>query len=169
MRRVVTVAISFGLVALCAVALSQTVLAADDSAKTKKTDAPANRVVVMYFHRVPGCPTCQRMRGYTQEAVNGAFAKELKDGKVELRYIDFEDEKNATLTKGYKVSGPSLIMARVAGNKVAEYKRLTEMWSKVGDKDEFLKYVRDNVAAYQKSNSKTAMKRDADGAARSTN
>lgn len=168
MRRV-AIASVFGAFALCVLALSQTVSAADDSAKTAKTDTPANRVVVMYFHRVPGCPTCQKMRGYTQEAVKGAFAKEIKDGKVELHYINFEDQKNATLTKGYKVSGPSLIVARVAGNKVAEYKSLTEMWSKVGDKDEFLKYVRDNVTAYQKSGSKTAMKQDADSAAQRTN
>ena len=113
-------------------------------------DAPPDRVVVMYFHRVPGCPTCQKMRGYTQEAVNGAFAQELKDGKVELHFIAFEDPKNAALTKGYKVSGPSLIVARVAGNKIAEYKSLTEMWSKVGDKQAFVDYVQNNVKDYQK-------------------
>ena len=51
----------------------------------------------------------------------------------------------------------------MVGNKVKEYKNLTEIWTKNRDKDEFLKYVRDNVAAYQKSESKTAMKREADG------
>ena len=58
--------------------------------------------------------------------------------------------KTRQLTKGYKVGGPTLIVAQVVGNKVKEYKNLTDIWAKNRDKDEFLKYVRDNVAAYQK-------------------
>jgi ABC-type glycerol-3-phosphate transport system substrate-binding protein len=140
MRR--TIVVLLAALALAAVAsLTQPAFAAD---------APSDRVVVMYFHRVPGCPTCQKMRAYTKEAVEGAFAQQIKDGKVELHYIAFEDQKNAALTKGYKVSGPSLIVARVTGNKVAEYKNLTEMWSKVGDKQAFVEYVQTNVKDYQK-------------------
>ena len=113
-------------------------------------DAPADRVVVMYFHRTQRCPTCLKMGSYSEEAVKGGFAKQIKDGKVEFHYIDFQDEKNAALTKGYKVGGPTLIVARVAGNKVAEYKNLTEIWTKVRDKAAFIDYVQTNVKDYQK-------------------
>ena len=52
MRRIVTATIAFGVVALCVLALSQTAMAADDPAKADKpAAAPADRVVVMYFHR----------------------------------------------------------------------------------------------------------------------
>ena len=170
MRRVVTATVAFGVVALCALALSQTVLAADDPVKADKpAAAPADRVVVMYFHRTQRCPTCLRMGSYSEEAVVKGFAKQIKDGTVEFHYIDFQDEKNAALTKGYKVGGPTLIVAQVVGNKVKEYKNLTEMWAKNRDKDVFLKYVRDNVTAYQKSESKTAMKPEADGSAQRAN
>ena len=54
----------------------------------------------------------------------------------------------------------------MVGNKVKEYKNLTEIWTKNRDKDEFLKYVRDNVVGYQKAESKTAMKREAEGSAK---
>ena len=143
MRRVVTATIALGIVALCAIALSQTVLAADASAKAT---TPADRVVVMYFHRTQRCPTCLRMGSYSEEAVVNGFAKEIKDGTVEFHYIDFQDENNAVLTNGYKVGGPTLVVAQVVGNKVKEYKNLTEIWTKNRDKDAFLKYVRDNVA-----------------------
>jgi hypothetical protein len=170
MRRVVTATIAFGVVALCALALSQTVLAADAPTKANKpAAAPADRVVVMYFHRTQRCPTCLRMGSYSEEAVVKGFAKQIKDGKVEFHYVDFQDEKNAKLTNGYKVGGPTLIVAQVVGNKVKEYKNLTEIWAKNGDKDVFLKYVRDNITAYQKSDSKTAMKSEADGSAQRTN
>ena len=108
----------FGVVALCALALSQTVLAADDPVKADKPAAtPADRVVVMYFHRTQRCPTCLRMGSYSEEAVKKGFAKQIKDGTVEFHYIDFQDEKNAALTKGYKVGGPTLIVAKWLATK----------------------------------------------------
>jgi hypothetical protein len=104
--------------------------------------------VVMYFHRTHRCPTCLKMGSYSEEAVRGAFPKEIKAGRVEFHYINFEDEKNAELTKAYRVSGPSLIVAKVADGNVAEYKNLKEIWTKVRDKEAFLTYVRDNVRGY---------------------
>ena len=162
MRRVVTAVAVLGVVTLFVSMLSQAVLAAEAST------TPADRVVVMYFHRTQRCPTCLRMGSYSEEAVVKGFAKQIKDRTVEFHYIDFQDEKNAKLTNGYKVGGPTLIVAQVIGNKVKEYKNLTEIWAKNRDKDVFLKYVRDNVAAYQKPESKTAMKPDADVSAQKT-
>lgn len=170
MKRVVTATFVLGIVALCTLALSRTALAAEESGKADKpAAAPADRVVVMYFHRTQRCPTCLRMGSYSEEAVVKGFAKEIKNRTVEFHYVDFQDEKNAALTKGYKVGGPTLIVAQVVGNKVKTYKNLTEIWAKNRDKDVFLKYVRDNVAAYQKSDSQTAMKRGADGSVHRTN
>ena len=141
MKRVVAAVVVFGVVALLASMLSQAVLAAE---------ASTDRVVAMYFHRTQRCPTCLKMGSYSEEAVKSGFAQQIKDGKVEFRYIDFQDEKNAALTKGYKVGGPTLIVARVAGGKVAEYKNLTEIWTKVRDKAAFIEYVQSSVKDYLK-------------------
>ncbi len=121
------------------------------AAAVRAADTPADRVVVMYFHRTHRCPTCLKMGGYSEEAVKSAFADQIKKGKVEFHYIDFQDEKNETLTKGYSITGPTLLVARVAGNKVAEYKNLTEIWSKVHDKAAFLEYVQSNVREYSEA------------------
>ena len=116
----------------------------------RAADAPADRVLAMYFHRTQRCPTCLKMGSYSEEAVVAGFPEQVKDGTVEFHFIDFQAKKNAALAKAYRVSGPTLIVAKIAGNKVAEVKNLTEIWSKVGEKPAFLKYVRDNVAAYRK-------------------
>ncbi len=141
MRRVLNGVFVLGIVAVLASMMPRSVVAAE---------APADRVVVMYFHRTQRCPTCLKMGSYTEEAVKGGFATAIKNGKVEFHYIDFQNQKNEALTKGYKVAGPTLIVARVAGNKVAEYKNLTDMWTKVRDKSAFLDYVQTNVKEYQK-------------------
>jgi hypothetical protein len=113
-------------------------------------DAPKDRVVVMYFHATERCPTCKKMGAYSDEAVKGAYREEIKKGTVSFYFIDYEDEKNEKLVKGYDVAGPALIVAKITDNKVAKYASLEDIWTKVGDKPAFLKYVQDSVAAYRK-------------------
>ena len=110
-------------------------------------DAPKDRVVAMYFHRTERCPTCQKMGSYSEEAVKTAFADEIKKGQVAFHFIDFQDAKNARYTKAYDISGPALIVAKISDNKVASYRNLEDIWSKVGDKPAFLRYVQENVKA----------------------
>jgi hypothetical protein len=145
MRRFIAITFAIVSAALIASLLADVLSAADTPA-----DAPADRVVAMYFHRTIRCPTCLRMGSYTEEAVKGKFAEQLKEGTVEFHFIDFQDKKNDTLTNGYKVSGPALVVAKVEGNKVKEYKNLKDIWTKNTDKPAFIKYVQDNITAYQK-------------------
>jgi thiol-disulfide isomerase/thioredoxin len=164
MRRIAAILAVLSVVAIFTTVLSLAVLAAETTAKADasaaKTDAstkvkanakakapavPADRVVVMYFHRTQRCPTCRKMGGYSEEAVKTGFAKLMKQGKVEFYFINFQDEKNDKIVSGYGIKGPTLIVAKVVANKVAQAKNLDEMWTKVGDKDEFIAYVQGNV------------------------
>jgi hypothetical protein len=153
MRRVVTAIVALGVAAIFVTVASQAVLAGESLAKANasaKAATPADRIVVMYFHRTQRCPTCLKMGGYSEEAVKTGFAQEIKKGRVEFHFVDFQDEKNEALTKGYQVGGPTLIVAKVVNNKVADRKNLTEMWTKVRDKAAFIEYVQSTVKDYQK-------------------
>ena len=77
MKRVVTCVFVLGFVALLASMLPQAVVAAD---------APADRVVVMYFHRIPGCPTCLKMRRLLRGGRQGRVcqANQGRQGRVTL-------------------------------------------------------------------------------------
>ena len=108
---------------------------------------PKDRVVVMYFHRTQRCPTCLKMGSYSEQAVATGFADQVKKGTVEFHYIDFQIKENAAYAKAYKVTGPALIIAKVVGGKVAQFKDLKDIWSNVGDKKAFFKYVQDQVTA----------------------
>lgn len=137
-------------IAACGIVALFASMASDAALAVEASTTPADRVVVMYFHRTQRCPTCRKMGGYTEEAVKKGFTKEIKEGKVEFHFVDFQDPKNEALAKGYQVGGPTLIVAQVVDNKVKDYKSLTEMWAKVGDKDAFIEYVQNNVKDYQK-------------------
>ena len=113
-------------------------------------DTPKDRVVAIYFHRTERCPTCKTMGSYSEEAVKQGFEEQINQGTVAFYFIDFEAAKNAKLAQGYKVDGPTLIVAKIRDNKVKEYRNLDDIWTHVGDKAAFLKYVRENVAEYLK-------------------
>jgi hypothetical protein len=110
---------------------------------------PEDRVVALYFHRTERCPTCRKMGSYTEEAVKTGFAQQLKDRTVQFHYVDFQNKKNAAYTKAYKITGPALVVAKVADNKVVEYKNLKDIWSNVGDKKAFIKYVQAHIKTYR--------------------
>ena len=74
------------------------------------------------------------MGSYSEEAIKTGLAKQVKEGTVEFHYVDFQDKKNAALAKGYKISAPALVVAKVKENKVIEYKDLKDIWTKVGEK-----------------------------------
>ncbi|MFW6171719.1 MAG: nitrophenyl compound nitroreductase subunit ArsF family protein [Planctomycetota bacterium] len=112
--------------------------------------APADRVIVMYFHRTERCPTCLTIGGYCEEAVKRGFPQQLISGTLEFHYIDYQDKKNARLAKAYGVNAPALIVAKVANNKVLKVSQLNDMWTKAREKKAFLEYVRDAVAGYLK-------------------
>ncbi len=142
MKRLVTVSsmFVFAMTAMAFSAGTETALAADP---------PADRVVAMYFHRTQRCPTCLKMGSYSEEAVKSGFPEQLAGGTVAFYYVDFQDKKNAALKKGYGISGPALVVAKIADNKVAEFANLEEIWAKVGDKAAFIEYVQQGVAAYR--------------------
>ena len=153
MRRM---ALPFVMLSMVILGLSHPADAAN--AKQAEVKTPPDRVVVMYFHRTQRCPTCLKMGSYSEEAVKKGFPKEVKKRTVEFHYIDFQDKKNAALTKGYNVSGPALMVVKVEKNKATKVNNLKEIWTKNSDKNVFLKYVRDNVKACQKPQSKTPKK-----------
>lgn len=129
--------------------LGSVVLLAAFAPTAYAADPPSDRVVAMYFHRTKRCPTCLKMGSYSEEAIKKGFAKQVKARSVEFHYVDFQDKKNAALTKGYKISGPALIVAKIEESKVKEYKNLRDIWTKVREKPKFIKYVRDNVELYR--------------------
>ncbi|MBN1854268.1 MAG: hypothetical protein JW829_16180 [Pirellulales bacterium] len=171
MKHVVTVTIGLAFFTLFALVLSQRVSASDTATASGKANikTPTDRVVVMYFHRTQRCPTCLKMGSYSEEAVTKGFANEVKAGTVEFHSIDFQDAKNAAMVKAYKIGGPTLIVLKVEKNKAVAGKNLTEIWTKARDKDVFLKYVQDHIAALQKPLPETARKLETNTSAARTN
>ena len=97
MKRALVCVFAFGLVALLPSLLSQAI-AADE--------VPADRVVVMYFHRTQRCPTCLKMGSYSEEAVKKGFDKEIKAGTVNSTTSTFRTKRTRPLRKATRSPVP---------------------------------------------------------------
>ena len=118
------------------------------SAADKPAAGPSHQVIACYFHRTVRCPTCKRISAYIDESVNTGFAPQMKDGSVKMLMIDFQDAKNQKYTQAYQISGPTLVLMDVQDGKVTSWKPAPKVWSLVGNKDDFFRYVQGEVLGY---------------------
>lgn len=109
---------------------------------------PAHRVLACYFHRTVRCPTCRKISAYIEEAVQTRFAAEIKDGRVSMVLVDFQNPKNKKYTEYFRITGPTLVLMDVHSDKVTAWKPAPKVWSLIGNKAAFLKYVQTEVRGY---------------------
>jgi len=137
-----------GIAGLCLAwlaAVGAPAVGAEKPAAAAKPALPAHRVVAYYFHRTQRCPTCLMVGEYLEESLKTGMARELKDGRVALVFIDFQDPKNKAHTDYYKIAGPTLVLADVRKEKVVGWKPAPKLWSLVGNKEKFSKYVQAEI------------------------
>ena len=115
-----------------------------------ETKIPNDYVRVLYFHRIPGCSTCQTMSKYVYETVLKAYSGDVKNRRIVLRYFNFEDPKNAKLVKTFKITSPSLVIIQGRDGKDIKAKKADKIWSLAGDKEAFMKYVSEEIGKYLK-------------------
>ena len=117
----------------------------------ENAEAPKEYLWVVYFHRVPGCDTCQLMSKYVYETMEKRFAEDVKNRRIVLRYKNFEDPKNASLVKSLGIKSPSLAVVQVKDGKMAKAKLAAKIWSLAAEKEKFIEYVEAEIKSYQEA------------------
>jgi hypothetical protein len=110
---------------------------------------PDRTVVAYYFHGNFRCQTCRKIEAISREAVESGFPEELKTGRLEWHVINVEEPENEHFVKDYQLFSKSLVLVAREGSKQTRWKNLQKVWTLVGDKEEFIQYVRDEIRAYQ--------------------
>ena len=110
--------------------------------------APGDGIIVYYFYNNVRCPTCHKIEAYAQEAVQDGFADAIRDGRVHWRPVNTDEPENEHFKKDYDLFTKSVVVARIRGGRPTRWKNLELIWDLVGDKDAFLKYIRDEVRPF---------------------
>jgi len=110
--------------------------------------APGDGIIVYYFYNNVRCPTCHKIEAYTQEAVQDGFADAIRDGRLRWSPVNTDEPENEHFKKDYDLFTKSVVVARIRGGRPTRWKNLELIWDLVGDKDAFLKYLRDEVRPF---------------------
>lgn len=139
-------------------AFSSVVAAESPSPNKKELQPPEHQVVAVYFHRTVRCPTCQRIGSLAEQAVNRGFAKEVKSGAVEFRFVDFQDKKNAEIVKQFDVKSPTLVLQNVFDGETVCWTSMPKVWQLFAKPKAFETYVHQGVAHYLQQTEQEAAK-----------
>jgi len=114
----------------------------------EKTEAPKEYVWLIYFHRVPGCSTCQLMAKYIYETVDKRFSNELKARQIVLRYKNLDAANNIELVKRFSIRSPMLVAVHIKDGKIVRAKHTDKIWSLAAEKEKFIDYVEKEIKSY---------------------
>lgn len=103
----------------------------------------ADKVNVYYFYGKPRCATCMKIEKYTQSAVES-----MKDKEVVYKGIDMEKPENSTQVKKYNLFTKSVVISKTKNNK-EQWKNLDKIWLKVGNEQEFKKYIIEEIKKFK--------------------
>ncbi len=125
------------------------------SAETDLTDKETSNlrkampeVIAYYFHTTNRCASCKKIEAYSRDAIESGFAEELSNGTIEFRSINLDKAENKHFIKDYQLYTKSLVICDQIDGKQVQWKNLAKVWQLIRNKDEFLKYVQDEIDAY---------------------
>jgi hypothetical protein len=122
------------------------------SGSATKGESVDDGLMVYYFHGNVRCPTCRSIESQSYDTVKAEFDSELANGAVVWKTLNYEEPSNAELAKRFEIQMPVVVLAQMKDGRIADWKRLDQVWAVVGDKSAFREYVRGEIAAMLKDN-----------------
>jgi hypothetical protein len=107
-----------------------------------------HRVIAYYFHTTARCASCRAIEANSREALESAFANEIKDGRLLWKVVNVEVKGNEHFVKDYGLYTKSVVLVNEVRGKPAEWKNLEKVWQLLQDKPKFIRYVQDATRGY---------------------
>jgi hypothetical protein len=120
---------------------------ASDTASTPSAP-PSHRVVASYFHNIVRCVTCRTIEQRAKETIDSAFAAEVASGQLAWRVINMQLKENEHYAIDYGLTSPSLVLTEMDGDREVRFKVLSETWTLVHTKVQFVTYIETEVRAF---------------------
>lgn len=103
-------------------------------------------LMVYYFHGNTRCPTCRSIESQSYETVQSDFASQLENGELAWKILNYEEPTGKELGQRFEIMMPMVVLARMNGGQIGDWKSLDEVWALVGDKLAFADYVRNEIS-----------------------
>jgi hypothetical protein len=108
----------------------------------------APQVTLYYFHRNLRCMTCVALGDITAQVAEVAFKKQLADGRLEFRVVNYETPGNEHFVDDFELEMPSAVLAAAAGDSVVAWKNLERIWDLSEDHKGLEAYLKAEIKAF---------------------
>jgi hypothetical protein len=112
------------------------------------SDKIYQEVIVFYFHRTERCTTCKAIEADTDRIIKIIFAQQLAEGTLKWIPFNLDDEGGEELRKQFDINSSTLLVAKVINGDYVKHKKLEKVWELVGKKEDFSRYVIDEINMY---------------------
>ena len=112
-----------------------------ETVEVQQTDG----LVVYYFYGDKRCVTCVKLEGYASEALTTYFPGQLASGEIIWKPVNTDLPENSHFVTDYELVTKSVVVSKVKGGEEVSWQNLDEIWKRVGDKDDYLAYIKENV------------------------
>ena len=109
------------------------------------------KVIVYYFHGRERCDSCRLIEAYSKEAVQSGFGKQLAEGTIQWRVVDFDEPANRHFDQDFALGGhPSVALVKMEDGKSLSCVVLSGVWGYITPetKAEFIEYVQKELSDF---------------------
>lgn len=114
--------------------------------ETSAENATASMLEVIDFHSVRRCTRCETIQDNTIETLDTYFGDELMSGKISLRIINVDDEKNYEIAERFEAIGTSLFLNLITDGKETHIDLTDFAFKNWEDQELFAKELKEMIA-----------------------
>lgn len=112
----------------------------------------SHTVIAFYFHPTFRCPECLDIEALSREAIESGFDRAIENGDLIWIVLNMEEPGAEEFVEEFKLDTSTLVIADMHGGQQTRWKKLEKVWELLNDRDGFVKYVQEEVAAYLGNN-----------------
>jgi len=114
---------------------------------TAAANASASMLEVIDFHSTRRCTRCQMIEANTLHTLDTYFGDELISGKISLRIINVDEEKNFEIAERFEAIGTSLFLNLIKDGKETHIDLTNFAFKNWENQDVFSKELKSKISA----------------------
>ena len=126
---------SLSILALALLALSA--CQQPDKSKTITTEISGSKVELIDFYGTHRCVTCEAIEENAKYTVDNFFKEEVKQGKLEFKTVNVDDESNYDMAEKFEATGTALFINVIKDGKEEHIDLTAFAFEKGTERDEF--------------------------------
>ena len=109
-----------------------------------------SQFVVYYFHGNKRCSTCKKLEKYSEEGVHSQQVMDRTGITLPLEIVNFDTPENNHFMDDFDLYTQSLVITEARNGQILRWENLDQIWMLVGDREEFIEYVQDEICSFVK-------------------